>query len=617
MATVVVGGMAWASWSSLELARKTIVEKQVRQIDEVLTTLDSHITAILFRETAREIRDYKALKTIRTVTPVATQFVEYDAGMVYVPTDLFKLGPRYPWIDLYFQIDEIVGLTSPEVEDDTLTKLLSPKLDLLGDWPHAERVFSWLKGTLSYNDVRQSVEALIAHPRLHGPTNETATPPETEYRTDRVKRFVDAQATGNKLSREFLQRKKSLRDTQLGHLPPAECEVEETIKIPGINAPTTYRSDGGEEHLAYPFVTYWLGQDHSGSSKLAFVRECQGSARIFYQGFIGDWNRLRKYLLDILVIKDFDLELNLEPVLEDQILDQESSILQMATLPVRLHVPSLSVDAGRAAAWQETRGTLITMWVVAAVVLSVAGAGLRNLVAQTERRMQFAYAVTHELRTPLTTFRLYADMLSAGLVPESSKQEYLDTLNRESLRLSSLVEDVLEYARLESHNVKLTPSDTDGATLLAVIEETLSKQCRDNGIEAKTENGMTNGRRIRTDVDLVNRIATVLVSNAVRHARGRDNASVLVRVTDEHDHVYVDVIDTGAGVARADARSIFKPFRRGQGADAAACGGIGLGLALARNWAKLLGGHLILTARNHPQYGGAHFRLTIPVELHA
>ena len=277
-------------------------------------------------------------------------------------------------------------------------------------------------------------------------------------------------------------------------------------------------------------------------------------------------------------------------------------------------VPTVPVSV---AAWGEVRDTVVASWLMAVTVLLVAGWGLWNLVALTERRMQFAYAVTHELRTPLTTFRLYADMLSAGLVPDDSKQEYLTTLNRESVRLSSLVEGVLEYARLENQKVKLNPTETDGAALVAQVSETLEKRCRENGIEARTENNLANGRRIRTDVDVVNRIAGVLVSNACRHARGKENAAVVVRLTGDDGEVHLDVVDSGPGIERGDARNIFKPFRRGRRADEAAQGGIGLGLALARSWAVLLGGRLHLAARRDPVYGGAHFRLTIPTRIDA
>ena len=231
--------------------------------------------------------------------------------------------------------------------------------------------------------------------------------------------------------------------------------------------------------------------------------------------------------------------------------------------------------------------------------------------------MQFAYSVTHELRTPLTTFRLYSDMLSAGMVPEDSKQEYLDTLNRESLRLSKLVEGVLEYARLENQKVRLNTSETDPSSLLRVVAETLETRCAEDGVQAHTENAMVNGDTIRTDIDVVNRITGVLVNNACRHARGTERAQVLLRVGADDGKIHLDVIDSGPGIDRADARAIFKPFRRGRRAEETAQRGIGLGLALASSWAELLGGRLTLAARHDPKLGGAHFRLTIPARLDA
>ena len=229
--------------------------------------------------------------------------------------------------------------------------------------------------------------------------------------------------------------------------------------------------------------------------------------------------------------------------------------------------------------------------------------------------MQFAYSVTHELRTPLTTFRLYADMLSSGMVPEESKREYLDTLNTESLRLSKLVEGVLEYARLENQKVNLNSVATDVGSLLETVSETLEKRCEETGVSPQTEHVTAGGETIRTDVDVVNRIAGVLVNNACRHARETDRAIVLLRLGLDESKLVLDVIDSGPGIDRSDARAVFKPFRRGRRAEESAQRGIGLGLALASSWAELLGGRLTLAARHDPKLGGAHFRLTIPARL--
>ena len=287
----------------------------------------------------------------------------------------------------------------------------------------------------------------------------------------------------------------------------------------------------------------------------------------------------------------------------------------MITIPVRLSRPTLTAATTKELAWASVRGVLLATWTAAAAVLVVAGVGFRNLIAQSKRRMQFAYAVTHELRTPLTTFRLYSDMLAAGLVPENAKQEYLDTLNRESQRLSSLVEGVLEFARLENHKILLKLVDTDADSLRAALSEDLESRCTHSGVEPRSQNDLPSGLVVRTDVEAVNRIAGVLVNNACRHARQAENPIVFTRLARENGKVFLDVIDSGPGIDPRDARAIFKPFRRGRGADAAAQSGIGLGLALASSWATLLGGQLSLVARHHREYGGAHFRLTIPVKL--
>ena len=228
--------------------------------------------------------------------------------------------------------------------------------------------------------------------------------------------------------------------------------------------------------------------------------------------------------------------------------------------------------------------------------------------------MQFAYAVTHELRTPLTTFRLYADMLSAGLVPQAKQSEYLDTLNKESIRLSRLVEGVLEYARLENHKVRLNPVEMSSASLLESIDETLTKPCEQNEIEIRTDNLLPADKRLHTDISVIRQIAGVLINNACRHTRGVAHPVVVVQLSGENGNVHLDVADSGPGIDRSEARTIFKPFRRGREADAHAQGGIGLGLALARSWARLLGGRLELVARHDQKLGGARFRLTFPTE---
>lgn len=621
IAVVAIGGMTWATQSSFALAKKTITGNYDSLISEALWRMDSYINGILYSETRRDYVDYNATKTVKPLKSWSDRGYEIDADLAEIPTQIAIKSAPNEWIDLYFQINANRQINSPQIDDESsMWALAGHRIE--SNWPRAMVTWPWLKVRFHELDIRTCVARTFQSNRspfadISIINNNLANPATTST--------ISGDAVANQKSHDdFEHRKKTLHDSQRKHLPPAACEEpviavldegDTSTPVPinrGFNTATQQQGEEGVTITIDPIVTFWLGDGPDDHLKLAFVRECHADADVFYQGFVGDWSILQPELLS--VISDLQLDAELLPANTESNNEPTPGKFLMSNLPVRLNVPGIPGGA-YLAAWRETKGTLITMWVATAAVLIVAGWGLRNLVLLTERRMQFAYAVTHELRTPLTTFRLYSDMLSANLVPEASKQEYLDTLNRESARLSNLVEGVLEYARLENHRVRLNPVDIDAPTLLNTISETLKKRCEAYGVKPQTENLITNGLALYTDVDVVQRIAGVLVNNACRHARDAEDAKVLVRISAQDDQVYLDVIDTGQGIERRDIRNIFKPFRRGRRADTTAQGGIGLGLALAKNWANLLGGKLELASRQHPQYGGAHFRMTIPARL--
>jgi signal transduction histidine kinase len=253
------------------------------------------------------------------------------------------------------------------------------------------------------------------------------------------------------------------------------------------------------------------------------------------------------------------------------------------------------------------RTGLLLAWLAAATVLAVVGLGVHSLLALAERRRQFAYAVSHELRTPLTTFRLYTDMLAGGLVPDQDRDEYLATLNRESERLSDLVAGVLEYSRIEHQSPTLAPVETTIGQILDLARQRFDPQC------AVAERKLiidTNGladHPVNTDPDLVLQIIGTLIDNACKYARNADDARIILSAS--RGPLRIEVRDFGPGVPRGQRRRIFKPFRRGE-TGATDQAGIGLGLALASRWARLLGGKLDLV-RDGQHSHGACFRLSL------
>lgn len=613
VAIVVLGGMTWATIATFELAKRNLKEGDLRNDFVAVSEMDSYMRGILRSEKARAYTDYMAYHTTDYVEVRNSSDQKIGAAdYVIVESPLKAHGPPYEWIDLYFQLHQNGEWCSPQLRE------IRPGVDLVAGTvseARAVETMNWFRQALPEVELWEKVRrpgvrsGLVLAERY-----DKGKGTDAKARMGQQARRDIATLTAKELNRRVKINIAAQQQTK----PQSQCVhvIEEEVDPYGRSR--LRRRDAAhqvcveEAQLGVqdePMNVFWLPSAEDGSRKLGFVRQGYDNGQDVLQGFIGDWNLLSKSLLA--QVEDIYPDAELKPVVADETIAPEDSAMELTSIPARLVVPKVP-GALAAAAWQSIEGQLYLTWSITAVVLLLAGWGVHNLVALTNRRMQFAYAVTHELRTPLTTFRLYADMLSAGLVPDDAKTNYLETLNTESARLSSLVESILEYARLENHKVTLNSEATDATALLARIAENVEKRCRDNGVEARTENQVANGQAFRTDVGLIGQISAVLVNNACRHTRKAADPTVVVRLSSDDGAMHLDVIDNGPGIDRRDARTIFKPFRRGHQAAAAAHGGVGLGLALAREWAKLLGGRLDLAARHHDQLGGAHFRLTVP-----
>ncbi len=611
IAVTLVSGLAWATASTYQLAKNNVGDEYRARLDVALRRIESRVLGVMNSEATRPYTDYAhRYEAQPDVVMVDRRTLHPDRATVGLPSPLAKSDPPYHWIDLHFQIDTSGALSSPQIPDVSLAWPIDRSGFSHDAIKHANAAWDWLERNLRDADIAADIEASFARCDAATAAMADATSTPGTEQTD------GAKPSGNPAVPS------TLRDEQRRFLPPEECiePVTERTNAPGDGGRNfsvfTYLGqnvDDGPVNISLGMFAppFWLSGAPTDHPKLFFVREVYADADVYYQGFVADWERFKPVLVAEAAV--LFPEADLVPVANDVLIEPSLTQVRLRQVPAVLKVAGLPGGLS-ATAWRTIQSQVYMSWAAAAAVLAAAAWGVWTLVALADRRMQFAYAVTHELRTPLTTFRLYSDMLSAGLVPESSKAEYLDTLNTESIRLATLVESVLEYARLENQKVKLHLESTDGPTLLKTVGEMLDSRCRENGVEPKLLNHVANGTLIRTDINLVNQIAGVLVNNAVRHARGNESALVLVELAVDSGRIHLDVADSGPGIAAADARHIFKPFRRGSDADTSARGGVGLGLALAKNWANLLGGRLELASRHHPTLDGAHFRLTIPTE---
>lgn len=244
-----------------------------------------------------------------------------------------------------------------------------------------------------------------------------------------------------------------------------------------------------------------------------------------------------------------------------------------------------------------------------ALVLLVAGAGTWLLVRAARQARQealtktnFVSLVSHELNTPLTAIIPYADMLRKGqITAEEERQEAYDVIADESVRLKSLVAELLDFSRLERRTKKFAMADFDVAELVQSVVRLMRGRFPDGAPTVSAEAPL----RVHADADAVKAILVNLLDNAAKYAPGAPVEVVAEK--DEHG-VRVEVRDRGPGLSPEGLRNVFTRFWRADDSTTASVSGFGLGLTIARSYAREMGGDLTCAARAE---GGTVFTLAL------
>ena len=270
-----------------------------------------------------------------------------------------------------------------------------------------------------------------------------------------------------------------------------------------------------------------------------------------------------------------------------------------------------AADTSAATGYYSTRNWLVGGGIFALAVSVVLGgfmilrdAGREVQVARL--RSEFVANVSHELRTPLTTIRMYSETLLLGRHrSEKQMQDYLTTLLHESRRLSRLVDNVLDFARIErgDRTYQRQPCDLGDAARAAL--ETFSGVFAAEGFEVEEEIA-AELPPVLADREAAEGAVANLLGNAVKYSPRRK--AIRLAVEQREAEVLVEVADRGIGLPPGEEERIFEQFRRG--ANAASMAGTGLGLSLVKSVVEAHGGRV--EAADRPG-GGSVFRLCFPV----
>jgi signal transduction histidine kinase len=257
------------------------------------------------------------------------------------------------------------------------------------------------------------------------------------------------------------------------------------------------------------------------------------------------------------------------------------------------------------------------IWIAAlALVLGVAVFGgylllsdVNRDVHMTEVRSQFVASVSHELKTPLTAIRMFAETLAMGRArDERTKSEYLDTIVGESERLARLVDNVLDFSKIEQGKkiYRLRPTRLDEVANSATRAMQFPLAQEGFRLRLSVQEEMP---EIEADPDAIQQAILNLLTNAMKYSG--DAREIDLRLAARNGDAVIEVVDHGLGMAPEEQKHVFEKFYRAPSHESRLIAGTGLGLTLVDHIVKAHGGRVEVASAPG---AGSTFCMFLPIE---
>lgn len=267
---------------------------------------------------------------------------------------------------------------------------------------------------------------------------------------------------------------------------------------------------------------------------------------------------------------------------------------------------------------QAARTARLTLGLLVALLVFAIGVGswlvVRSLNAELKlarQKTDFVSNVSHELKTPLTSIRMFSELLAEGRVSDHAKQRsYLNIITAEAARLTRLINNVLDFSRMERGEKKYHFQTCDVTEIARATAETFRPHLEANGFKFSVELSETESL-VRGDADALSQVLVNLLSNAEKYSNGGKEITLTLSCRQAPlPHVEIKVLDRGSGVPRGCEEKIFEKFYRAHDSLSNGIQGSGLGLTIARQIVRAHGGDIVCEPR---EGGGSCFVLRLPI----
>ncbi len=203
-----------------------------------------------------------------------------------------------------------------------------------------------------------------------------------------------------------------------------------------------------------------------------------------------------------------------------------------------------------------------------------------SLERHEKTRKSFISDISHELRTPMTSISGFVGGILDGTIPEEKREEYLQIVYDESVRLTKLANDMLEMTKMQSHEYKLDISEFDINELvrICIIQMEQKIDSKNLEIEADFENDKM---IVVADKDAVKRVIINILDNAVKFSY--NNTKIKIKTQNIKRHAYVSIGNFGSGMNSEEMKNVFDRFYKSDKSRSEDKKGVGLGMSFAKN----------------------------------
>jgi signal transduction histidine kinase/CheY-like chemotaxis protein/CHASE3 domain sensor protein len=225
-------------------------------------------------------------------------------------------------------------------------------------------------------------------------------------------------------------------------------------------------------------------------------------------------------------------------------------------------------------------------------------------------KSEFLANMSHELRTPLNSILILSRILgeNKGERLNEEEQRYASVIYNSGNDLLTLINDILDLAKVESGKIELINEEVNTSLILSEVNNTFQKVAENKGLKLELHQDSSCPDSLFVDHVRLLQILRNLLSNAIKFTSAPGTVSLKIRR--EYDYIHFEVTDTGIGIPAEKQKTIFEAFQQADGSTSRKYGGTGLGLSISRELANLFKGSISL--KSEPGQGSV-FTLKIPV----